>query len=275
MKKDVVKELNQTLEKRKEKASNNAVLSQAQKLLECDSARDINILRGIGENSTFVQSENERGELLEIEKKEQFYSGKVFTKQQIVELGAKYRLKFLNSGFFKSYIDPLVALDIKDLERKISESMEAEQAQRRNMTIEEYRTQYGATKFQFDDHQLTNKFYILGHPKCFITDKKKAFTLFAPDPILFYTDDEKHFRLVRKWGSDFTVFRRLIGLVMKNPTTLFFSMFIMMALVGLTVSILSNIWFFMATPIFLIFALVPAYDTDLFGEYYVTSISSY
>lgn len=37
-----------------------------------------------------------------------------------------------------------------------------------------------------------------------------------PDPMIFYRTDEQHFVLLKKWGSDFTLVRRLFGFFSHN-----------------------------------------------------------
>ena len=36
------------------------------------------------------------------------------------------------------------------------------------------------------------------------------------DPVLFYKIDDQHYRLIHKWGNDFTVLRRIKGYVYDN-----------------------------------------------------------
>jgi len=63
--------------------------------------------------------------------------------------------------------------------------------------------------------------------KCFVLAPPKAFNLIdrpvprPPDPILFYKLDEKHYKLIHKWGADLTPFRRLLGWKYKNEGTYF------------------------------------------------------
>lgn len=278
MKKDVVKELQSTLNKRKANNDKNPVISEVNRLLEYDSLRDSEILKSIGSSSTLIQSENERGAIIELEKQENFYSGTIFTYDQILKVGTKYRLKFLPSSLFKSYITPLVASDVKELERFISESMTKDQANKRNMSVEEYVKENGAVKYSFDANELKNKFYILAPAKCFVTEKVAAFTIKSPDPILFYSINGEHFRLIRKWGADFTIFRRLKGVALFSRRSLYWSIFFSVLSISLGLSIAFN-WNFMLLML-LCGAAVPIvyateWDYDFFGQRFVTSKKSY
>lgn len=278
MKKDIVAALHKSLNKRKESDIKNPVISEVKGLLEHDTIRDTEVLRTIGLNSSLVQSESERGRMLELEKQEKFYKGSIFIKEQIIALATKYRLKFLPSTLFSAYLTPLVATDIRNLERDISKSMTEEQAAKRNLSVEEYLAGNPACDFRFDAHQLKSKFFILAPAKCFKTEKKAAFSLKSPDPILFYTPDGIHYRFLRKWGSDFTIFRRILGIVFKSRRTMLWSAIISIALITGIVSmfthsdvLLFNLFIFPC----IMFTYMPDWEKDFFGERYVTSNSSY
>lgn len=278
MQKNLLKEMQSTLEKRKQNNEKNSVITEVNKLLEYDNVKDTNILRSIGSNSTLVQSENERGAIIEIEKKEKFYSGIIFTYEQIEDIATRYRLKFLPSSKFSSYIDPLVALDVKELERSIAKSMEVEQAAKRNMSLEDYIAEHGNNKFEFDNNDLKNKFYILAPGKCFKTEKVSVFATKAPDPILFYRIDDNHFRLIRKWGKDFTIFRRLLGVLFKNRRSLYWSMAFAILSISVLVSIVF-VWDFMLLNILSLIAIPCVYAVDwhseFFGKRYTKSSFTY
>jgi len=278
MKKNLLKELQGQVSRRKEADKNNSVISEVNKLLEYDGLRDAEILKSIGSNTTLVKSEEERGMILELEKKEEYYSGNVFTKDQIVQVGAKYRLKFLPSSLFSSYMTPLVASDVKELERNMSVSMTKDQAKKRNMSYEDYVKENGEVKFQFDAYELKNKFYVLAPATCFKLEKVKAFTLRSPDPILFYQIDDRHYRVVRKWGADFTVFRRLRGLIFINRNSLFLSIATAILATSLSFSATFS-WYFL----FLIATIIPTaiifynvdFEKNFFGKNYVTGHEKY
>lgn len=278
MKKDVLKELQSTLTKRKVNNEKNAVIAEVTKLLEYDQTRDTDILRSIGQSSTLVQSENEKGAIIELERNEKFYSGTIFTVDQIEKVAVKYRLKFLPSSLFTSYIDPLVALDVKELERTISASMDEDQAAKRNMSVQDYVTETGGSKYQLDATELKRKFYILAPSKCFKLEKKEAFTIKSPDPILFYNIDESHYRLIRKWGTDFTIFRRLKGIFFLNRRSIYWSLASTVTLIALSLSIAFS-WFFMFLMVLAIICIPLVYaidwDSDFFGKHFIRSRSRY
>ncbi len=282
MKADLVKELENSLIKRKNADKKNDVLDEVKGLLEYDALQDVHILRSIGLNSTLAQSEAERGAVLEIEKKEQFYSGKVFTKTQIIALAVKYRLKFLQSKHYTKYIPPSIIPEIKDMQRHISNQMNIDRAKKENCTLEEYLEKTdGGIKYVIDDNCLKNNFYILAPANMFKTEKATAFSIKAKDPVMFYTDDNTHFRLVKKWGSDFTIFRRILGWLTKSVSTQVFFYLSLYAAIVLCLSIKLN-WNFMfllgAPLIAFIFIFVigeAKIHDDFAGEKYTTSLKRF
>lgn len=283
MKANLVKELEKSLVERKNNDKNNDVLGEVKGLLEMDTIRDVHILRSIGQQSTLAQSEKERGAVLEIEKKEQFYSGKVFTKDQIVSLAVKYRLKFLPSKHYTKYIPPSIIPEIKDMERHISNQMNIDRANKENCTLEEYLEKTdGGIKYTIDDTCLKNNFYILAPANMFKLEKTTAFSIKAKDPVMFYSDDNEHFRLVKKWGSDFTIFRRVLGWLTKSIAThIIFYLSLYVATI-LLLCIITRNWhflFLLAAPaiaaIFTFVIVEVEIHDDFAGRKYVTSLKQF
>lgn len=282
MKANLVKELENSLIKRKSADKKNDVLDEVKGLLEYDTLQDVHILRSIGQQSTLAQSEKERGAVLEIEKKEQFYSGKVFTKEQIVALAVKYRLKFLQSKHYTKYIPPSVIPEIRDMERSISKQMNIDRAKKENCTIEEYleRTD-GGIKYAIDDTCLKNNFYILAPANMFKLEKATAFSIKAKDPVMFYTDDNIHFRLVKKWGSDFTIFRRVLGWLTKSVSRQVFLYLTLFATLSLYLSITFSwhfMWMWLGLGIVTLIVFGPCeveVHDDFEGQKYTTSLKRF
>jgi hypothetical protein len=278
MKANLVKELESSLLKRKSANEKNDVLNEVKRLLEYDTLQDVHILRSIGQNSTLAQSETERGAVLEIEKKEQFYSGKVFTKEQIVTLAVKYRLKFLQSKHYTKYIPPSVIPEIKEMQRHISNQMNVDRAKRENCTLEEYLEKTdGFINYTIDDSCLKNNFYILAPGNMFKLEKAATFSIKAKDPVMFYTDDNQHFRLVKKWGSDFTIFRRVLGWLTKSVSAQVFLYLSLFTAITLLLSIAVS-WYFMFLWLALAFGCIITFGPceveiheDFAGKNYTTS----
>lgn len=278
MKANLVKELENSLLKRKSADKKNDVLDEVKGLLEYDTLHDVHILRSIGQNSALAQSETERGALLEIEKKEQFYSGKVFTKEQVIALAVKYRLKFLQSKHYTKYIPPSVIPEIKEMQRHISNQMNIDRATRENCTLEEYLAKTdGGIKYVIDDTCLKNNFYILAPANMFKLEKANAFSIKAKDPVMFYTDDHQHFRLIKKWGSDFTILRRVLGWLTKSISAQVFLYLFLFTALTLFLSIEVSwhfMWLWLALGVACIITFGPGeveIHGDFAGKNYTTS----
>lgn len=283
MKANILNELERELKTRKERDKKNDVLGQVTGLLEYEGEKDIRMLRDIAPNSTLCQSESERAAIMELERKEEYLNGRVFTYDQIITLGAKYRLKFLPTERYKSYIDPGVIPEIRDLQRAKDVQRKKDQAVKRNMTLDEYEASGQHTEFQFDAHELKNNFFILAPGSMFKTEKTKAFSIKPKDPIMFYREDGTHYRLIKKWGNDFSVFRRLLGFVTKSWATYVFYLYTLPYItitLALSISFSANyLWMLMVLVVVGIWRLATGddlyLDKDFAGDRHVTSTKSF
>ena len=111
---------------------------------------------------------------------------KIFHIKDIKKVCVDYRLRFLDSSFYKGKI-PNVALKKIDLLQK--------------------------------EHSTSlNSFKIMGPSSVFQLEKKD-------DPLLFFQISKNYFYLIHKWGTDFSVLRRVFVWPFKNLNTLLFSLF--------------------------------------------------
>lgn len=187
------KELEKASQEEKQKYNVDPI-NQVKLLLAGDSAEDVRILRGLSNNSQFNRVEKVRGKQLELENLEKEYEGKVYTLDQIKNLCVDYRLRFLQSRYFTGAYDVEVAAKIKDFAK--------------------------ATQTSIDDYTLSRRFYMMAPASMFeLKDEKymsKAELRRQADPAIFYQIDEKHYRLVHKWGDDFTIMRLIEGFRWKS-----------------------------------------------------------
>lgn len=247
------------------------------KFLEDDVQNDSRILQLIAPNSSYGESLKEKDKVLELEKVEKFLRGKVFTLEQILNLGVKYRLKFLPMKDFKSYVDPGVVHSIKDLERQITKSMVQERVIRENKPVEEIKV-----NFTFSDYDFKEKFYVLAPGNCF--NLKKSSLIEVQDPIAFYKYDDTHYYLLKKWGKDFTIYRRFLGFYSETESHYdlinILKTFLISSVIFLGVNYFVNVktfWFFILvlTGLRFIGSMATSYKNDSFGKAYVTSKNVY
>jgi hypothetical protein len=193
MKVSIDKELEKASQKHKEKFNVDPI-NEVKLLLAGDSNEDARILRGLSNNSQFNRIEKVRGEQLELENLENEYEGKVYTIDQIEKLCVDYRLRFLQSRLYTGSYDVEVAAKIKDFAK--------------------------STNSPIDDYTLGRRFFMMAPQEMFsLRDVKyisKAELRRQADPAIFYQIDEKHYRLIHKWGADFTIFRLIEGFRWKS-----------------------------------------------------------
>lgn len=193
MKVSIEKELEKVSQEDKQKFSLDP-LNEVKLLLEGNASEDARILRGLSKSSHFNRIENLRGKQLELENIESEYDGKVFTIEQIEKLCVDYRLRFLQSRHYTGSYDVEVAAKIKEFSKTTNTSIDEWTLERRFFMM--------APKDMF---QLTTEKYI-----------SKAELKRQQDPAIFYQIDEKHYRLIHKWGEDFTIFRLIEGFRWKS-----------------------------------------------------------
>ena len=188
MKVSIDKELEKASQEHKEKFNLDPI-NEVKLLLENNSHEDARILRGLSNNSQFNRIEKVRGEQIELENLENEYEGKVYKIEQIEKLCVDYRLRFLQSKYYTGSYDVEVAAKIKDFAK--------------------------ATKSPIDEYTLGRRFFMMAPAEMFsLRDEKyvsKAELRRQADPAIFFQIDEKHFRLIHKWGNDFTIFRLIEG----------------------------------------------------------------
>jgi hypothetical protein len=163
----------------------NTALQEIKLLMNGDSQEDLRIANGLGKQHTIVKAQNEIGKKLELEKLDDSFDGAVYTIDQIKALAIRYNLRFLSSQLFTSTIEVQAIAKIKEFAKKTNTSI--------------------------DDYLIQKKFFILAPEKCFELVEDKLPKTKYPDPALFYKIDETHYKLIHKWGVDFSVTRLLQG----------------------------------------------------------------
>lgn len=190
-------------------------LKQVRALLEYRTLEDNFILSNLGINSKNAKIEENKGKLLVMESIEKAAKFTVIHIDNIKELCMKYRLRFLPTMRYTGAFPPDITTEIKELEKNKAQSH--------------------ANFKKFDEFELKNHFFVLAPPSMFKLDKPEKvdkprvistrlaeFQRWLRDePILFYKEDETHFVLLKKWGDDFTIFRRILGLFTSKERNFF------------------------------------------------------
>lgn len=195
-------QLDRELENQSQEDRKQNPLDEVKLLLEGDRNKDLQIMRHLAGKSELIKEQDILGKQLDLERKNMEY-GKTYTIDQIEKIARKYRLRFLNSTKFVGKVDIEAISKIKEFEKKHNVSCS-------------------------DEVTLSKKFYILAPAESFnlrietikeAREREKEARRIARDPILFYKIDEDHYRLIHKWGSDFTILRRIQGFLWDNFKT--------------------------------------------------------
>lgn len=172
--------------KEEKKSSNIDDIKEIKLLLNSEETEDLRILRGLSHDSQFNRVERFHGQQLQLEKLENEYGGKVYTKNQIKKLAVDYKLRFLPSQYFRGAYDVEVTSKIKEFAKT-------------NLA-------------PIDDFNLSRRFFILAPEELFVLKEEKYVTKRQQlDPAIFFKIDDDHYRLIHKWGADFTILRYLKG----------------------------------------------------------------
>jgi hypothetical protein len=204
----------------------NEPLTEVKLLLEGDRQKDLHIMRHLAGSSEMIQNEHALGRKLELINLEEKY-GQIFTATNIRDLAVKYKLRLLNSTKFKGKMDIQAISKLKTF------------AEDSGLSI-------------MDEATLSRRFYILAPVESFSTghrtiksakDEEAERKRIARDPILFYKIDETHYRMIHKWGNDFSATRRILGWYWESPENYVMGNRMMAAVTSILVYALLWQWF--------------------------------
>ncbi len=165
--------LQQELENyRKKHLSEEEILEQVKTLLKAEEDKEREILERIHEGGPFDGNAFDSDLLV---------PGRVFHISHIKNLCVNYRLRFLETKYFKARFPPEVIFEIKDLEKKHQTSLRG--------------------------------FQIVAPSKNFRLEN-------ADDPLLFAPIGNGYYYLIHKWGKDLNPFRRILMWPLKNVKNL-------------------------------------------------------
>ncbi len=165
--------LQQKLEQfRNKETTEKALLEEVRSILKAEQDQEEKILQRI-ENGDGNQSNNFEFDLLE--------SGRIYHLSHIKEICSNYRLRFLNTRYFKGELPHEAVIEVKKLEKA------------HNIILQGFHILAPAEYFRLED---------------------------ADDPILFAPLGNGYFYLIYKWGRDLHPLRRIMMWPLKNVETL-------------------------------------------------------
>jgi hypothetical protein len=190
---DLEKELNTLQEKRMEILNEHTVIEDVNRLLANDGAQDAQILRDLGMDHQIKIASDQKEARLTIEKFVSENKGGVYTLEDIRKIACKFALKFLRTDNYKGAVDPVM---IQKLKTYLKE---------KNMELSEAR--------------LGFNFFLLAPPESFNLKVVDRIQREPIDPVLFYKLDDNHYKMIHKWGNDFTWYRQWLGFKWRNAST--------------------------------------------------------
>lgn len=214
--------------------------SEVRLILAAGQQEDLDILRGLGNNHTHVQAEDRRGEFLEIQEIKKGYGEDIVTIGRIKSLCIDYNLRFLSSRHFIGAFDAGVLTSLKKF------------AKEANMEL--------------DSHTLGSKFFIIAPEECFNLSSVRVKFNLNKDPVLLYKVDETHYRIIHKWGKDFTILRLIQGFKYKNASSrrLYYAITIF-PVISVLIAIITDVSTILGNPVlFTILISLLSYGVALF-----------
>ena len=169
---------------RANETNENEVLAQIKAFLATD---DINreVIKSKIKGTSSTKHNNFDFDLLETDK--------IYHVQQIKEICVDYRLRFLDSSFFKNDIPEEAISKIKNLEKN------------HNTTLDGFKIMAPSKLFQLKNYD---------------------------DPLLFAPIGNDYYYLIHKWGNDINPFRKIAVRPFRNFGSLLFSLFALSALLA-------------------------------------------
>lgn len=172
------------------------VIRNVQKLLEDGQIQDRQMLKNLGMDTHLQIADGMVGKRIDLEKHRQEFAGEVYHKDTIRSLAVNYRLRFLKTHFYKGVVDVEIPAKIREFSKK--------------------------SGFDVTDAHLHQNFFILAPDNAFnkqgIEIPKK---IINRDPMLFFKIDDNHYRLIHKWGNDFSILRAILGWKWKSQGNFF------------------------------------------------------
>lgn len=167
----------------------NEIISDVKLLLDSDSSEDLRIANALGKNHSLAIAQNKIGMQIELKELDEKYAGNVFKIEDIKSLCIRYHMRFLKTTHFSGHLDITAIHKIKEFAKE--------------------------TGTEITDGNLQHNFYMLAPNESFKL-KSERMPRKSDDPAIFYKIDEKHYRLIHKWGIDFTLLRLWKGLMFRS-----------------------------------------------------------
>jgi hypothetical protein len=195
---DVNKELKNEKKSSIGESTANSNVEEIKLLLSDTASQERELLKEAGLYSNIAKIEDQVSMNIERKNFETRMNGDVFTEEEIKRICVKYNLRFLKSSMYKGNIDPLLGAKLVKFYKE------------NNM-------------LDTSKYESANNLFIMAPQKAFNLKNLPIPPKEQPDPAIFYRmrdrGGKEYFTMIHKWGNDFTIARRLKGLIMRNKYT--------------------------------------------------------
>ncbi len=191
MKIDLLKELDTLNEKQKTDFISKEI-EEVKLLLENNAAEEIRTLKDTGFDFHIKKQEDYTERKINLENVNKQYEGQIYHINDIQKLCMDYRLRFLNSMYYKGSIPQDLGVKLVDFKKKHN------------------------LNFNTSIHSDTGKLFVLAPSKLFKLQDRPI----PLDPMLFYKVDNENYKLVHKWGNDLSPRRLILGEITKTITSI-------------------------------------------------------
>lgn len=195
----------------------NLYVKEAKLLMEAAAADDLKIIKDLNLDSSIIEAEKATGICLERQKLDNTYDGLVFSYEEIKQLAIDYRLRFLQTSYYKGKLDVEVFGKVKDF----------------------------CKKHDVQTAHDKDRFFILGPAECFQLQNRPKPEPRNIDPLLFYRigdrNGDNHYKLIHKWGNDFSIWRYATSFCKRSGWHSTFHWFFMIAFILATFMISTGV----------------------------------
>lgn len=167
-------------------------------LMAHDSQADVKVLRILNLDRNIRKVEKVREQKIQLEDYESKFDGMIFTEEMLENLAINYRLKLLNTNFYTGHIDSLTAPRLREF--------------------------MDNNKISYETSGYADQFFILGPSEDFSKEDKEVKS--KKSAMAFYKVDRNHYRLIHKWGNNFSLWRYVRAWKYRNAKTFVFNLFI-------------------------------------------------
>ncbi len=203
-------------------------LTDVKLLMDSNAQAEIDVLKTIGISREIDIAENAMERKILNETFSKKYKDNIFHISDIEALALKYKLYLRQANQFRGKIPADLGAIILNFKKEhllhIDQSNNSDKGKFFVLAPPSMFLSYNTPKIKWQEFVDVEK------------ERLKSLSRSLEDPMVFYQIDKEHFKLLKAWGSDFTLWRRFLGLISKTTSRVFvFSLMMLSFLTYFTV----------------------------------------